>query len=321
MIDALRESDRRKGAAIKETFQQSREEIKDKMTEQMEVMQTDMNTKRVNIYNELEKLFQTFMNDSKETFRQYTAELEMNTNDSKAIDETVKKIARMKEKIKLMSMKIYQMEHEFREKNNQIKAENDEIARNFLALKNKMFKFRAEQNKNLTRLSCNTKLAVEQLSMIHKQGEEILRNTELCRKLEFEDEKIRGPSQLPDIEETEIYKLADDASKRELQLYERCFKFENFRNYMKKYNKVLLDKLAAEKEQKLLLQENQILKKQLEAFAEGVTITNRTLAEKENSLFTASTKAFSEAASFTSGSTTIEGVFEIRKIRLQNKNL
>ena len=35
----------------------------------MELMQTEMNTKRVNIYEALENLFRKFMNDSKEKFR------------------------------------------------------------------------------------------------------------------------------------------------------------------------------------------------------------------------------------------------------------
>lgn len=34
-----------------------KEEIKDKTTEEMEIMATEMNTKKVNIYNALENLF------------------------------------------------------------------------------------------------------------------------------------------------------------------------------------------------------------------------------------------------------------------------
>lgn len=47
------------------------------------------------------------MNDSKEKFKHYTNLLDSNTSDSKAIDETMKKIAKTKEKIKSLSTKIF----------------------------------------------------------------------------------------------------------------------------------------------------------------------------------------------------------------------
>lgn len=59
-----------------------------------------MNSKKVNIYNALENLFQKFMNDSKDKFWHYTNLLDSNTADAKAIDETMKKIGWTKERIK-----------------------------------------------------------------------------------------------------------------------------------------------------------------------------------------------------------------------------
>lgn len=37
----------------------------------MELMVTEMNTKKVNIYNALENLYQKFITDSKERFKKY----------------------------------------------------------------------------------------------------------------------------------------------------------------------------------------------------------------------------------------------------------
>ncbi len=82
------------------------------------------------------------MNDSKDKFNEYTKLMDDNTSESKSIEETIKKISKTKNKIKLTSLKIIQMKKEFENKNMKIKKENDEISRNFLNLKNKMFKFR-----------------------------------------------------------------------------------------------------------------------------------------------------------------------------------
>ena len=51
--------------------------------------------------------------------------MEQNATDTKAIEETIKKISRLKNKIKLTSLKIIQMRKEFDQKNIKIKKEND----------------------------------------------------------------------------------------------------------------------------------------------------------------------------------------------------
>ena len=69
------------------------------------------------------------------------------------------------------------MKKEFENKNSKIKKENDEIARNFLALKNKMFEFRDKERKKLTGLVTNTKETTLNLKKIYELGESILKNT------------------------------------------------------------------------------------------------------------------------------------------------
>lgn len=46
------------------------------------------------------------MNNSKEKFKKYSALMETNAQDSKSIEETIKKISKTKNKIKLTSLKI-----------------------------------------------------------------------------------------------------------------------------------------------------------------------------------------------------------------------
>ncbi len=113
MMEGIREEEKRKNQTLKENYQQIKEEIKDKTSEEIELMQTEMNSRKVNIYNALENLFQKFMNDSKEKFKKYTALLESNSQDSRIVDETLRKIHRTKERIRLTVLKILQMEREF----------------------------------------------------------------------------------------------------------------------------------------------------------------------------------------------------------------
>lgn len=116
--------------------------------------------------------------------------MEKNNKDQKAIEETIKKIQKTKNKIKLICLKIIQIKKEFDQKNSKIKRENDEIASNFLSLKNKMFAFRKNERKKLVVLANNTKEVTEKLNGICELGERIIKKAELCRKLEFTEEKV-----------------------------------------------------------------------------------------------------------------------------------
>lgn len=211
-----------------------KEEIKDKTTEEMELMVTEMNTKKVGIYNALEALFQKFITDSKEKFRRYTQLMEENNRDSKAIEETIKKIQKTKNKIKLTCLKIIQIKKEFEDKNSRIKRENDEIARNFLSLKDKMFRFRNSQRKKLVVLVSNTKLATERLLQLKELGNRLLSKAELCRKAEFLPEKVVPLLGLPtEAKEEDLDPVLSDFAQ-----------FEQFKNYLQRYNKVMLDTQA-----------------------------------------------------------------------------
>lgn len=261
--------------------------MKDKTTEEMEIMQTEMNSRKVNIYNALENLFQKFMNDSKEKFKKYTNLLESNAQDSRLVDETLRKIARTKERIRATVQKIYQMQKEFEEKNGLIASENHEIQKNFLELKARMHSFRNAQRSRLGQLSTYSKESIDKLQRILKLGESILRNAEVCRRLEFEHEKV-----LPFYESSQQEDLTDDDireqnfEKDELVLLKRCDRFRAFRNFFKKYNKVLLDKLAAEKELGDEEKRNKQLKSTLAKYLEGLTVNAKTLQSRSNPLLT-----------------------------------
>ena len=353
VLDLMQQIEREeagKETAAKEHFQQAREEIKDKTTEEIEVMQTEMNSRKVCIYNALENLFQKFMNDSKEKFRKYTNLLEANAADSRAIDEAMRRIARTRDKIRQVSLRTQQLTAECDARDNLTKAENEEIARNFLALKHRMFKFRGEQNKKLTRLSTNARDAVEKLEEACDLGRTILKNAELCRRLEFENEKVQpfsGPVENrfnSRIENTNniinninngdndntdgLFEMVTagggDEEDRETSqaLAEYCQRFELFRNYFGKFNRVFVDKLAAEHEKNTLMAENRELKSKLTAFLEGVTVDEFSLEKDDNTLMRTKpmgTNDLDETADTIGRCTVVEGNLEVRKMVMHSK--
>ena len=270
MMGKIGKEEKVKNKIIQDMFQQEKEDIKDKNNDLMELMETEMNSKKVNIYNSLEHLFQKFMKDNKDKYRKFMTLTADNNKDTKKIEETNRRILRVKEKIQLMTLKILQMEKEFNSKNSLIRKENGAIARNFLDLKNKMFEFRNKQHRRLIKLVSNSRRVQKKLSNLKELGERILKTGEFCRKLETREERV-----IPFIrvgfpqDESSLEHLAGAFEVMELGAEckylseEKILKFEVLKNFLEKYNKVLLDKKYLESQNGTLRTQNAFLKQKV----------------------------------------------------------
>lgn len=115
-------------------------------------MQTDMNAKQVNLSNALENLYQKYINDTKEKFKEYTTMLEDNSISSKNIQNSMKKIQKTKERIQLITLKTLQLDKEYSEKNNCLLKEKNNLGKIIFELKEKMAQYRNYQRKRLALL-------------------------------------------------------------------------------------------------------------------------------------------------------------------------
>lgn len=121
-------------------------------------------------------------------------------------------------------------------------------------------------------LSKNAKTTKERLESYKLLLEKIIRTAEMCRKMETEREKV-----LPFLEhDQEVLKQfqeinpADEIDEEEMP-FEELGKLENF---FKRYNKVLLDKLAIEKQKKTLEKENAFFKSLLKEYLDGCSVND-----------------------------------------------
>lgn len=280
MMETVQDEEADKTMQSREIFQTFREETKDKALEEMENLQNEMNSKQVNLSNYLETLYQKYMNDTKDKFENYTQLMGGNETQSKKIDEDMKKIARTKEKIHVTTIKILMMEKEFHTRTVCLNKEKSAIGTNFLDLKTKMGNFRDKERKRLTELVLNSKSAVEKLRELAKLGEKNLKTAELCRRLETEKEKV-VPFYESTIDENEIPEdlrtIFNEITNEEFK------KFSYLKNYFKRYNKIMLDKLAIQKQKELYLKENQTLKSLLKQHIDGISV-NDDVIRNENPL-------------------------------------
>jgi hypothetical protein len=138
-------------------------------------------------------------------------------------------------------------------------------------LKAKMTRQREDKEKHLGQVSLSALNCIEILNGYKKLGEKILKTAELCRKLETEKEKVlpfydsdQDINGNPDIRIDKINGLEKDAYNE----------FQNLDSFYKRYNKVLLDKLAIEKQKATLEKENAFFKDLLKQYLDGVSVND-----------------------------------------------
>lgn len=122
------------------------------------------------------------------------------------------------------------------------------------------------------------------------KGEKLLKQSEICRKLETEQEKVLPfyASSLNDEEKEDV----EEAMKEELnnefaEVFRLYLPLEGF---WKRYNKALLDKCALDREKADLTLENQQLRTLLKSYLDGISVNDEILSNV-NPLFVVNHKS------------------------------
>ena len=99
-------------------------------------------------------------------------------------------IIHLQDALGLWRTKISSSTQEWDERNRALRNEKDIMTRHYRGLKSSMDHFRAAQSQRLKCLSVHSEKSAMELKEKLKKGENILKLTEMCRKLETEQEKI-----------------------------------------------------------------------------------------------------------------------------------
>lgn len=99
-----------------------------------------------------------------------------------------------------------------------------------------------------------------------------MKTAELCRKLETEKEKVLPFYQSDEVTLEEVPDIhVEKIEGLKKQTYNE---FQLLDNFYKRYNKVLLDKLAIEKQKATLEKENMFFKSLLKQYLDGVSVND-----------------------------------------------
>lgn len=277
---------------------QAREELRNKNLEELNVLRITLESQIM----ELEKHFEAAHLNYLQNTDQITADFKKLTKKdqelTREITIKIRKINRLQDSIAHWRTKIKSNIRECEERNKAVKAEKDSVTKHYQELKNRMNQFRDIQNGRLIELTRTAHATNKVLEDAKQQGIRLLKYAEMSRKYETEREKVL-PFYTSSVEDeavaeeasNEMMKAVQNASKQyeqkeeEVKEYHSKFidngkeieEWNSLDHFYKKFNKVMVDKLAIERERDRLKAENSELQDLLKRYLDGIAVNDEVL--------------------------------------------
>lgn len=242
------------------------------------------------IKRDLQIHFASYQRDSADLDKKFQEDFQKDKDNQREIEGLHKRVGRLKNSIEQLKQESTKTEKECTTRNQALNNELDTVTRHYREIKKKMLQFREEEVKRLTSLINNSRETSNKLKDQVSLGERILKYAELCRKLETEKEKVlpfyaSDPGAVAEEQqllnrdrESQSAQGEDRDSLRILDPDVAYDEFSALENFHKRYNKVLLDKLAIEKQKKQLEKDNLFFKSLLKQYLDGVSVNEDVMA-------------------------------------------
>jgi len=300
--------------------EQTREEIRNRNLEEINVLRITLDTQIEDLEQHFETAHWNYLHNTDDRTTKFKKLTRSDQELSKEIEQKIRKIDRLQSSLQLWRMKISQNVKECAQRNSSLLEEKNGIQAHFQHLKSRMNSFRSTQKRRLNELTKNANGGKDLLKEKCELAERILKLAELGRKMETEQEKVtpfyvstvdgeidegkegeeggeEGQEEGKEMEKARMSQQRqeekdDDDDEEVTPMHTSSWgddgkKVKNWNsldNFWKKYNKVLLDALAIEKEEERLKKENGDLQEILKQYFDGISVSDEML-KKANPLF------------------------------------
>jgi len=288
-------------ADAKQDFDSYCEELKNKNLEDRNVLKLMLEAQIETLENHFANAAETYDQTTRQRTQQFRNLTQKDRTSAQTIEAQLKRLQRLQDTLAHWRMKIASNVKECEERNQLMKEERDQISRHFQELKSRMNKMRDEQGARLMEMSISSRKCIQTLTKQKKRAETILRYAELNRKLETDREKVlpfhpiviaEEDASIPEDLQTEANALSSYALGPNGKPVEEW-------NYMdiffKRYNKVLLDKIAISRKKDGLSSENSDLRSILKQYLDGISV-NADVMQEPNPLFVLNNRTNIQAA-------------------------
>ncbi|WAR03826.1 DRC2-like protein [Mya arenaria] len=247
----------------KSEFQSMRDEIKNKNLEEKHALRVQLEQKVDNLWMQFREALQNYNMTTEERKVAFENLKVKDEKSAKEIESQMRKLQRISDREKMLA--------------------------HFQLMKAEMNKVRENERDKLTKVTLESNAAIKEVKRQKEKVELILKVAEMCRKLETEEEKV-----LPFYASSLTHEEKEDVEAAVLEppsepLANAMHEYTSLENFWKRFNKVLLDKLALDKERQTLLGENTQLRTLLKQYLDGISVNDEIISQV-NPLFIVNNK-------------------------------
>ena len=181
-----------KEGEARQDFESQREEIKNRNSEEYNVLKISLESTIEELEKHFEQAHQAYLVSTEGRTQMFRDLTKSDEASARRIEKKMRKLIRLQDSLAHWRTKIATNTREWEERNKSLRREKDSMARHYQKLKASMNRFRAGQLSRLKSLALHSGSSIEELKQKQHLAECILKLAELNRKMETEQEKILG---------------------------------------------------------------------------------------------------------------------------------
>jgi len=286
---AMEQNHLEKETEARQEFQSIRDDIKNKNLEEKHALRIQLESAVESLWKQFQFALKNYNETTEERKLAFENLKSKDEKSAKEIDTQMKKLQKIQEQINTYRSKLSVNTRECEERNKVLRDEREFVLKHFQLLKTEMNGCRQQERNLLSKLVQHSNTTIETLKKVTEKGNAILRFSEMCRKLETEEEKVLPfyAVTLTSEEQEDVEAAVYEAPSEPLSAV--MHDYVGLENFWKRYNKVLLDKLCLDKEKQMLSKENHQLRSILKQYLDGISVNDEILSHY-NPLFVVNQK-------------------------------
>ncbi|OCT95624.1 hypothetical protein XELAEV_18013312mg [Xenopus laevis] len=280
-IDQLLELQRERLALLQEEYQQELNAIQKEFEKERKMIIQQKETEVTYLQNVLLAMeHNTTESENEDKLEYQSMRDEIKNKMRKEIQMQMKKLQKIQDSITTLKNLIATHTRESGEQNRRLREDKEVVHKQFQKLNSQMNQARAAEHSRLATLTMQSNATLKELQRIIEKGDSILRLAEMCRKLEPEEEKVLPfyPSSLSNEEKEEAERASIEKPTEELALLMQDYSALD--QFWKRYNKVLLERWALDREKVVLTHDNQKLRYLLKQYLDGISVSDEVLSQQ-----------------------------------------
>ncbi|KAJ3091619.1 Dynein regulatory complex subunit 2 [Quaeritorhiza haematococci] len=290
-------------ADARHEYSSLKDDVKNKNLEEKHALRIQLEGTVEDLWRQFQAALNQYNASTEERKKQFEELKAKDQKNAKEIEQQMKRLVKLQETIAHLKTKLGNNAKEYEERNRALREEKEAIQVHFQELKRKMNTFRSHEHRHLTDLTIVTSKVLKSLQGKMEKAEKIVRLAEMNRKLETEEEKVLpfgGRAEYAGVIGEGVVNREEDGSVNgqegralvakdgvlsgtngQQQSFDHLMprEFQAMEQFHKRFNKVMLDQLALEKQRSQLQEENDHLRSILKQYLDGLTVNEEVLSQ------------------------------------------